>query len=238
VFQSSFKRAGLIFWLLCLPVTLWAQDGLFFKVGIIKLNLEHLNRQLTQQRYSALDETFAIYSFLDIVVEHKRLFFDMESIELQENTSVSDQYKFSLGGNIKMLNVGYVTKRWKNLDFYPHAGLGYASLSLEVYPDDLILPGFNTVLASPETGITLKKSSLIFNIGTGAHFVLPVGKLYGVLGAHIGYMGTLAEWNWRYQGVRLTGAPYIGLSGPYIQFLVGIGVDREEMDGNGSRNKK
>jgi hypothetical protein len=135
----------------------------------------------------------------------------------------SGDYKTSLSAAYGFFNVGYLVYSKDDLHVYPLVGLGGGELWLKIGPHS-----FDDILENPQRSAELSTGGFLLNLALGADYLWKLKedeKSEGglVFGLRVGYTFAPAKGEWTADGIDISGGPEVGITGPYIRFMIGGG---------------
>jgi hypothetical protein len=103
-----------------------------FGFEFAKMSIGKLNKELVQNGFEELSETFSAVNFGYDIVEDRWLVSTMFNIGISEKLR-NDEVKlsFASSGQVSM-SVGYDLLNWKRIHFYPFLGASYQKFSMDV----------------------------------------------------------------------------------------------------------
>ncbi len=139
------------------------------------------------------------------------------------NTSATGKYSF--------LNFGYLLYSKKGMMIYPLAGIGYGALSLEVMQNNI--QSLNDITTSQGINIA-RTSSMLVNLGCGLDYFFKYnpkkkGKNKFMIGVRMGYIASPSKGGWKVNHMPVADGPRIGLCGPYVRVVFGLGGWMEKL---------
>jgi hypothetical protein len=118
----------------------------------------------------------------------------------------------------------------REVHVYPLVGVGGGGVQRKIAEGGVL--NFDQVLANVPRSARVTKGAFLAQVGTGADrlFVLRTRERNGrheegglVLGVRAGYVFAPAQGQWVLEGTRVGNGPDVGLSGPYVHFMIGGG---------------
>lgn len=136
----------------------------------------------------------------------------------------SGDYMNSLNAGFGFFNVGYAIYSKRQLRMYPLLGIGGGWMNFRIREKSASL-SFDDILDNPERGVNLLTGGLLLNAAIGMDYMLVLGedeKGKGglVFGVRAGYTVSPNKNGWVMNDIDLSGSPKLGLTGPYIRFIL------------------
>ncbi len=199
----------------------------FFSIGKSRMDIAALNEMLKKANYPEFknpDVTFGGggYGFVNkLVIGGSGFGFLKKTMAAR-----SDSFTVSLEGGYGVFQFGYVLFSRKYFKLYPLIGIGGWGMALEVYEKDVST--FEKVLEQPRRGSKLSAGGFLFSLGIGTHYLIPLSEKADsagglLVGFFAGYNFSLEQTDWKMNEYDLTGGPFIGFTGPYMQIVIGGG---------------
>jgi hypothetical protein len=199
----------------------------YLMLGGSRLDIDVVNDRLVSKGYSSFsDEYFSIGGgFLSktnsrwlIGVEGHYLF-----NEEKDNVIPNGNYKTLLTTAYGFFDVGYDLVSTEDLNIYPLMGFGLGFTWLKIGKNN-----FDDILSDPERNAELYTGTFLLNFAFGFDYLLKTKEYEKnkgglVLGFRVGY--TYAPWKggWWTDMIDIDNGPKIGMTGPYMRFMIGFG---------------
>jgi len=199
----------------------------YFMFGGNIIDIKSLNSYLESKGYSKLADNFISFGGGGYGIIGK-VIIGGEGHGLIGEESTSDSYKTSIGASYGFVNFGYIVYSTKGLSVYPLLGLGGGKMSLKIVERGTA-SSFDDVLDNPERSAKLSTGGFLLTLALGTDYLLKLGedeKGKGglVFGLRIGYTFAPIKGSWEMDGgIEISGAPEIGITGPYIRLMIGGG---------------
>ncbi len=196
------------------------------------LDLGDLNSKLENSGYPAMSENFFSVGGGGHAIIHNRWIIGGEGHTLLGEEATHENYMQSITGGYGFFDLGYILFSIKDLRVYPLLGLGGGGMNLKIR-EDITSISMDNILDNPGRGAELTTAGFLFNLGGGIDYLFTFGKdditRGGMfLGVRAGYTISAFKGKWMMDGIEISGAPEIGMKGPYIRFLIGGGAITKE----------
>ncbi|GEM_PF-2428054 len=199
-----------------------------FQFGGNIIALDDLNAELRNAEYPKFSDGFIALGAGSYLVINK-LVIGIEGNSLTgENTNIKN-FKTSISGNYRVLDLGYALYVTRVLRVYPFFSFGKEKITLSI-TDTKTPSSFNAVLDTLGNRAILSSSGFIFGFSLGTDYSLKIGsseeaKGNLVIGLRFGYTLAQRNNNWDINGVGIIlGGPRVGIVGPYVRLLLGLGI--------------
>ena len=195
--------------------------------GQSMINLDDLNAALESKGYTGMSNSFFAVGGGGHAIINNRLIIGGEGQTLLGDAATSGNFKNSINISQVFLNLGYVVYKIKDLRIYPLIGLGAGAMNLNI-SEEMTALSMEDVLNNPKRSIEMSTGGFLFNLSLGADYLLnfggdETGRAGMVLGIRAGYKVSPFKGDWMVEDVDVTGAPKMGMTGPYISFMLGGG---------------
>jgi hypothetical protein len=198
----------------------------FFQVGLLRLDLDDLNSDLTGAGYPSFDRD-ALTLGGGGYGSHGRLLIGGEGHAILggDKTTTDGARRLSLGGGYGLFRVGYVAVSRGGLDVFPLLGIGGGAMSISIA--ERSAPTFDEVLTDPERAANLSTGMFLMDLALGANYRIavsgedddPGGFLIGV---QVGYTFAPGSSSWTLDEVNnVAGGPELQIEGPYVRLSLG-----------------
>jgi hypothetical protein len=198
----------------------------YFMVGGNIIDMKALNSSLESKGYSKISDN----NFISLggggnwVVSNVIVGGESHGLIGREVTSGS--YKTSLSAGYGFFNLGYIVYSIGDLDFYPLLGLGGGGVRLKI--TEAATPSYDDVLASPTRKAELSTGGFLLNVALGTDYLLKLRKNERregglVFGLRAGYTFAPIKNSWELDRTGISGGPQVGITGPYINLMIGGG---------------
>lgn len=196
-------------------------------MGTGTIDISALNSKLESESYNAMSDKFFSVGGGGHIIRNNGLIIGGEGHALLGDEATSGNYKNSVYIGYGFLDLGYIIYSLQELRFYPLLGIGFGGMTLKI-TEKLTSLSFNEVLNDPERKVELTTGGFLLNLAIGIDYLLKFGenkKEKGglVLGIRAGYTFTPVKGEWMMDELEISGAPKIGITGPYIRFIIGGG---------------
>ncbi len=206
------------------------ESRLFFTCGWQKMNLGDLNTALISRGYAGFSEdylTIGVYGYS----ARGRFITTVESYLIFPDETTGGSYATRFSGDSGCLSLGYLLTPESELNIYPLAGIGWGHLSFRI--SETGTPAFAEILDNPRRSSSLKRTSLILDLGLCLdHLIIfSKGNRKGpslAFGVRVGYMFAPYKKDWHLFDRKVSNGPEAGFEGFYIRGLLGIGGYRKK----------
>jgi hypothetical protein len=204
-----------------------AGGGGFAMGGVRWLNLTSINNRMRSEGYPEFGRNYFTVGGGGQVVYHRFVIGGEGNAVLpfdgSRNTASSRQ---RLSGGFGLFRFGYAVIDTGSFRVFPLVGFGYGGMTL-----NLSRKGdstFGDVLANPAREASMTAGGLLLDAGLGADYRIAFSKArrhtgffsFGVRG---GYLFVPYTTDWSMSGGKVADGPALGLSGPYVQMMLGLG---------------
>ncbi len=195
--------------------------------GWSTLDIEALNSRLERKGYSSMSDNFFSVGGGGHGIIDNKVILGGEGHGLLGEEVTSGNYKNSVTVGYGFFNVGYIVYSKKQLRLYPLVGLGGGGMNLKIREKPSSL-SFDDVLDDPERRVELSTYGFLLNFAVGMDYLLILGedeKGKGglVFGLRAGYTLSPLKRAWRMDELEISGAPDMGITGPFIRLMFGGG---------------
>ena len=202
-----------------------AKNTIYVCFGNSIVNIKNLNSRLEKLGYSEMPDNFVSvgggnHAISDGVV------IGGEGHRISGKKIKSKDYEKSISILYGFFYVGYSVYSTENLIIYPSIGIGAGRFSLKILEKGSL--SFDEVLKGPRRSTRLSNGGLLINPSFGFDYLLSLKKTEKsstgiVIGVRVGYIFSPVKGNWSMEGMEVLQGPKIGISGPYIRFIIGSG---------------
>ncbi len=201
----------------------------YFIFGINRVKLNQFNRVLNDTGYPKFSDSLTSIGGAGWGME-KRLVLGGEGYYLKGQERNIEGYTLSLAGGAGFFNIGYLLFSGSHLNLYPVVGIGGGRLSFDITGEQT--ETFDNILHDPGKSVSLKTGGFLLNFSLTVDYLVPVfegidelGEETGLaVGLRVGYVFDPTPGDWTANKIaNITGGPELGITGPYIQLLLGPG---------------
>jgi hypothetical protein len=187
-----------------------------------------LNTKLESKGYSRMSESFFSVGGGGHGIVNNRMIIGGEGHTLLGDAATSGNYKNSITISYIFFDLGYIVYSLKELRLYPLLGVGVGGMNLKITEEVKSL-SIDDALDNPQRGIELSTGGFLLNFALGIDYLLIFGqdettKAGMILGIRAGYTFAPSKGSWSMDEIEVSGAPEIGITGPYIRFTLGGGA--------------
>ncbi|MBN2415500.1 hypothetical protein JXO52_06645 [bacterium] len=191
------------------------------------VGIDDLNEALKGKGYGALSDKFFSVGGGGHTIVNGRWILGGEGHTLLGDAVVTGDVTSSLMIGYGFFDIGYLLFSKADLNFYPLLGIGGGGMSLNI-GEDIAMISMDEALDNPNRGISLSTAEFLLNIGVGLDYLIAFGRDETgrggmLLGVRAGYTFSPFSGGWSVGDVEVTGAPEIGITGPYIRIMIGGG---------------
>jgi hypothetical protein len=196
-------------------------------LGRSTIDIKDLNTKLESKGYSKISDNFFSVGGGGHGIINNRLIIGGEGHGLLGEEVTSGNYKNSLNIGYGFFDLGYIVYSIKDLRVYPLLGLGGGGMNLKI-AEKLTSLSFDNVLDNPKRNVELSTSGFLLNLALGIDYLLKFGedekgRAGMILGLRAGYTLSPFKGGWEMDEIEISGAPEIGITGPYIRLMIGGG---------------
>ena len=191
------------------------------------LDIGALNSRLERKGYSSMSDNFFSVGGGGHGIINNKVILGGEGHGLLGEEVTSGNYKNSVYVGYGFFNVGYIVYSKKQLRLYPLLGLGGGGMNLKIREKPVSL-SFDDVLNDPERSVELSTGGFLLSFAVGMDYLLILGedeegKGGLVFGLRAGYNLSPFESGWEMDEIEISGAPEMGITGPFIRLMFGGG---------------
>ena len=191
------------------------------------LDIEALNSRLESKGYSSMSDNFFSVGGGGHGIINNKVIIGGEGHTLLGEEITSGNYKNSINVGYGFFNVGYIVYSKKQLRLYPLLGIGGGGINLKIKEKPVSL-SFDDVLNDPERSVELSTGGFLLSFAVGMDYLLLLGgdeEGEGglVFGLRAGYTLSPFKRGWEMDEIEISGAPDIGITGPFIRLMFGGG---------------
>ena len=191
------------------------------------IDIRSLNSRLENKGYSKFSDNLLTLGGGGYGI-FKRVIICVEGHGLFGRGKTNGSHKNSLSIGYGFLNLGYLFYLTDCLNVYPLIGFGGGGIHLNIVERGNL--SFDEVLDNPNRNAKLTTGVFLLNVAIGTDYLLmrkerkdKNGKVGLVLGLRVGYTFSPVKSDWEMKGVNISDGPEIGITGPYIRFMIGSG---------------
>jgi len=210
------------------PQSVVEQGGMGYGMfGTSIIDMSDLNAVLVRNGYSELsDSYFSVGGGGHSIINNKWIiggeFHSLLGEEVQSGEFTTSMYIVH-----GFASVGYTVFQIQGLRLYPLIGIGGGAMNLTIKEKPASL-SIDEVLDDPQRGVTLTAGGFLINVAVGADYFLQFGQDETgrggmMLGLRAGYTLSPVKGGWAVDELEVTGAPKMGITGPYIRLMIGGG---------------
>ena len=195
--------------------------------GKATIGITDLNAKLESKGYSRISDSFFSVGGGGHSISKNKFIMGGEGHILLGETATSGNYKNSINITYVFFDMGYVAYSIKDLRIYPLLGVGMGSMNLKIAEKATAL-SIDDVLENPNREVELSTGGFLLNLAIGIDYLLnfvkdETGRGGMLLGIRVGYTLSPSKGSWTTSDIEISGAPDIGITGPYIRFMIGGG---------------
>ncbi|MFC1569197.1 hypothetical protein ACFL4L_03075 [bacterium] len=195
--------------------------------GQTTIAMDDMNTRLESKGYTGLSDKFFSVGGGGHSILKEKWIIGGEAHVLLGDDAVTGNYTSSILINYGFANFGIVAWSMKDLRVYPLLGLGGGSMNLKIR-ENLSSLSMDEVLDNPERGVNLVTGGVLLNLALGVDYLISFGEDEEgrggmMLGFRAGYTLAPFKGGWTMDDIEITGAPEIGITGPYIRLMIGGG---------------
>jgi len=203
----------------------------YFMVGSSIMDVKALNSRLEGKGYPALSDKFVSLGGGGHGIIGRAII-GGEGHGLIGEEVTTGSYKVSIGAGYGLFNAGYIVYSTDSLRVYPLLGIGGGGIELSIVEKGS--PSFDETLDNPRRMAVLSTGGLLLQFALGTDYLLKLGgtkKERGglVFGLRLGYSFAPIKGGWSMDGIGISDAPRVGITGPYIRLILagGGGIGRD-----------
>ncbi len=202
----------------------------FFMLGWRATDIDELNVALQGREYAELSNRFLSIGGCGYRINGKWIL-GGEGHAIESKDVTSQGYKISLAGGYGLFNAGYLIHKKNNLNLYPMLGIGGGALTLNMIENST--PSFDEMLQDPKRGMQISTAGLMVSAGIGVDYLFMKKKSESeeggmAIGLRIGYTISPFVGNWIFRESEIAGGPELGITGPYVHFMIGGGSKKRQ----------
>jgi len=199
----------------------------YFMFGGSRLNIDALNDRLVSKGYSSFSDEFISLGGGFLRKTNSRWLYGVEGhylfYEENDNTIPNGSYKTMLSAAYGFFDVGYALVSTGGLNIYPLIGVGGGGTWLQIGKKN-----FDDILKVPERNASLSAGTFLLNFALGSDYLIKLKEYEKdeggiVLGFRVGYTYTPWKAGWWTDTISIEGGPKMGITGPYLRFMIGFG---------------
>jgi len=189
------------------------------------LELSELNANLNERGFPRVPTNYFSYGVGGHFINHK-LVFGVEILFLMERTTTEQtDYNLSTSAKIMMVNFGHLIYWKKGLKMYPYFGAGYGRFKLITAQNNIdSFDDIGNLHKSSES----RFSNIVLNFGFATDYFLAYepkkkGRNNIIIGLRVGVNFIPFRSTWKVNRIAVPDGPNIGINGPYIRVIIGLG---------------
>lgn len=192
------------------------------------IDIKDLNAKLESKGYSKISDNFFSVGGGGHSIINNRFIIGGEGHSLLGEKVTSGNYTNSIYIIYGFFNLGYIVYSIKDFRVYPLLGLGVGGMNLKI-TEKLTSLSIDDVLDVPTRGVEISTGGFLLDLALGIDYLLKFGgdeKERGgmILGLRAGYTLSPFKGGWQMDEIEISGAPEIGIKGPYIRLMIGGGA--------------
>jgi len=199
----------------------------YVMLGGSKLDIDALNDRLVSKASASFSDEFFSIGGGFLRKKNSNWLLGVEGhlllVEEQDYRMQDVSHKASLIAAYGFFDIGYAVVSSGDLNIYPLIGFGGGGMWLQIGKNN-----FDDILEDPVRNANLTGGIFMFNFALGSDYLIKVKEYEKnkggiVFGFRAGY--TYTPWNgaWWTDNISIKGGPKIGMTGPYIRFMIGFG---------------
>jgi len=195
--------------------------------GVRQLRLGPLNDRLNEAGYSSIGQTaLSLGGGGHVMVGRFRIGGEGHFLAGISGDGERGDTRASVSGGYGMFRLGYAVLATERFSLYPMLGVGGGGMSVSFKQQGAA--EFGQVLADPRRDATVTRGGLLLDAALGADYRVALSSKDGdeaflLLGARGSYTFAPAMGGWSSSGGSVSGGPEVGLSGPSVHLLIGVG---------------
>lgn len=195
--------------------------------GSATIGISDLNAKLEEKGYSTMsDNFFSVGGGGHSIINNKFIIGGEGHTLLGEEVS-SGNFRNSTNITYLFANLGYVVYSIKDLRIYPLLGLGGGVMNLSI-AEKTSSVSMDDILDNPKREVSISKGGFLLNLSVGIDYLLcfgqdETGRGGMLLGIRAGYTLSPFKSGWTLNDIDVEGSPEMGMSGPYVRFMIGGG---------------
>jgi hypothetical protein len=195
--------------------------------GRSTIDIKDLNAKLESKGYSTMSDNFFSAGGGGHRIFASGLIIGGEGHAVLGEEATSGNYKNSVNIGYGFFNLGYIVYSIQELRFYPLFGIGAGGMTFKIAEDVTSLT-LDDVLENPRRKAEISTGGFLLNLAVGMDYLLKFGedekgKAGMVLGLRAGYTFSPFKGDWTMDELKISGAPKLGITGPYIRLMIGGG---------------
>jgi hypothetical protein len=192
------------------------------------IDIKDLNAKLESKGYSEIPDNFFSVGGGGHGIINNRFIIGGEGHSLLGGKATSGNYTSSIYVIYGFFDLGYVVYSINDFRVYPLLGIGGGVMNLKI-TERLTSLSIDDVLDNPLRGVEISTGGLLLDLALGMDYLLKFGgdeKGRGgmILGLRAGYTISPFKGSWKMDEIEISGAPEIGITGPYIRLMLGGGA--------------
>jgi hypothetical protein len=193
--------------------------------GLNYLELSNLNNNLSDRGFPQVPADYFSYGAGGHFINNK-LVFGVELLFLMEKTTTAQtDYNFSTSAKLILINFGRLVYRKNGLKLYPYLGAGYGKFKLITSQNNI--DSFNDI-SNLHKNSESKFSNLVLNLGFATDYFLyfnpkKKGRNNIIIGLRVGINFVPFGSTWKVNRIPVHDGPKMGIDGPYIRLVIGLG---------------
>lgn len=200
-----------------------------FGIGVIKLNLEDLNKTLATNGHTTFNENVLTLGKTHSY-KYNQFIFSGDCYVLvgfEDEKGTNKNYDSSFIGGSGMIKAGYDFIKRSDISLYPTIGLGFGGMYLTM--DEKNKANFNEIMKNPSRRVQIVNYNLLvdFGIGLNKSFICKKKNEGVVVGVETGYTIGIPINNWSRGGddliesKKVADGPDFSMSGAYMRVKIG-----------------
>jgi hypothetical protein len=196
--------------------------------GNSTIGISDLNAQLESKGYARLSDSYFSVGGGGHGIVNSKWILGGEGHTLLGEGVTSRGFESSINVTYAFFDVGYIVYSIKDFSLYPLVGIGAGGMNFNIAEEATAL-SLGEVLDDPQRGVELTTGGFLLNLAIGIDYLLTLGKDEEgrgglLLGIRAGYTLSPSQGSWMMDDIEISGAPEIGITGPYIRFMFGGGA--------------
>ena len=191
------------------------------------IDIKDLNAKLESKGFSSMSDNFFSVGGGGHAIINNKVIIGGEGHTLLGDEVTSGNYQHSIIMGYGFFNLGYIGYSTKYLRVYPLLGLGFGGMNLKI-AEKVTSLSFDDVLDNPERRVELSTGGFLLNLAIGIDYLIKMeeeeeGRAGFVLGVRAGYTLSPFKSGCHMDEIEISGAPEMGMTGPYIRVMIGGG---------------
>lgn len=193
--------------------------------GANLLELNELNINLKDRGFPEAPTNYLSYGIGGHFV-HNKIVAGIELLRLLERTTTAPtEYNISISAKFYLINFGHLIYQKKGLMMYPFLGTGLGKFKMIAAQNNI--DSFNDI-SNLQKSSESKFSNIIFNLGFSTDYFLKYdpqkkGSNNLIIGFRVGMNFIPFKSKWKVNRIEVPDGPEIGINGPYIRLIIGLG---------------